>query len=442
MDNIDLKDELTTLLEKEIGFTGKFILEKQCQRINIKPDDINASNLGILADQIHWAVKGFTGSKKAEEIKRGILEYKRAIDTISDDEKNVGKEENSGDLIEAQLTICEKRLAVSKIDGATEAVRKALDIFENSDLKDDLNLKARVKRHLARALGQTKASREEAIKTYEEVIDIARESNNAYEESLAWHGLGLLSWRVGEHVKSKERYDKALKVLKTMKAVSKTEKYKKQRVEGRIHSGLGNTYLDLLEMEKSIKHNELAIEIYTKQEDFAGVGLVYNNVSRVYEEMGNFRKAIDGYERGIHHCHDAGSLRMEGWTMTNLASTLIEDGRVDEAEEHLYKAQRILADFSDPIAHSKLHCMYGKYYRERKEWGDSESHFKQSIAFVIYETSPDYLALAQEEFGLMHYKKGDKDNARKYLEDALEWYIKKNETTRIEKIKSILEKIG
>ena len=208
-----------------------------------------------------------------------------------------------------------------------------------------------------------------------------------------------------------------------------------------IKSGLGNVYLDLVDMESAIRFNDEALLLSKNLEKWGEVGRIYNNLARVYEEMKKYNKAIDHYERGIRHSRDAGMLRMEGWTLPNLASALIEVERVYEALPHLERAEKILADFRDPIAHSKLHCMWGKYFRERGEWQPGIEHFGKSIDFVKGENSPDYLATAEEEFGTLYQKKGDKEEARKLLESALAWYEKKEEANHIERMKGQLKEL-
>ena len=132
---------------------------------------------------------------------------------------------------------------------------------------------------------------------------------------------------------------------------------------------------------------------------------------------------------------------MEGWALTNLASALVEYDRASEAREHLDRAEKVLRDFEDPIAHSKLNCMWGKYHRERGEWSNGIERFKKSIKFIKKARSPDYLAIAQEEFGILYLKKKDVEKAIPLLEEALAWYLEKGETARADKINSYLEDI-
>ena len=101
MEKMDLRHELTLLLEKEVGFTGKYILEKQCKSLNIEVDNIDSEKLEPLADRITWAIKGYTGDKRAEDIKRGILDYRKALQTVDSAMEN--HDEDGGDPVIAKI---------------------------------------------------------------------------------------------------------------------------------------------------------------------------------------------------------------------------------------------------------------------------------------------------------------------------------------------------
>lgn len=439
MDGLDLKQELTRLLEREVGFTGRFILKKQCKHLNIDPDRIGAGDLAPLADRIAWAIKNYTGEKKANAIRNGILKYRKALETVTEPEV---KEESVAHRVEAQLTIADGKLAIGMTADAEAVLREAKTLLEESDPEANQELRIKVARHLARVLGRSKEKAGEAVAEYEAAISVGERIGHHYDVALSWNGLGAMAWRAGEHKRALKCYTKALNALRSMQALSKREKVKKRKAEALIKSGLGNVYLDLLDMDAAIRNNEEAVEMSKEAENWSEVGRIYNNLARVYEEMGDFARAIDRYERGIRHSKAAGELRMEGWTLTNLASALIETGRASKALRHLERAEKILADFRDPIAHSKLHCMWGKYYREEGVWDAAIEHFQRGIEFVKNENAPDYLAIVEEEFGMLYQRMGEKEKAVELLGNALAWYEKKEEANRIKKIKTQLEETG
>ncbi|MBI5001404.1 MAG: tetratricopeptide repeat protein [Euryarchaeota archaeon] len=429
--------ELETMLEREVGFMGKHILRKQCQDMDIKLEEIGASNLKPLSTRISKAIIPLTGEKRALEIQKGILEYVKALETSAAPSATRVEESTQ---VEAELTIAEKKLAIGRTREAEAAARRAMDIVKQGGKSVDLITQARTARLLARVLSSMSKGHGEAKAMYDEAI--AERSGDRYELALCWNGLGSLSWRTGEHKTALEQYQRALKILAGIQAVSKGEKVRLDTARATIHSGLGNVYLDLVDTRSAIEHNERALEIFRNMENWPESGRVYNNLARVYEEMRDFRKAIDSYERGIQFCQKGKAARMEGWTLTNLASALTDSGHADDARKHLDRAERILSDFSDPVAHSKLDCMWGKYHRERREWQMSIERFKRSIAVLAGQSAPDYLATTQEEFGTLYQKKGDTESAITLLKEALEWQRKKGDKYRITKIEGQLREMG
>ena len=439
MEELDLKQELTLLLEKEIGFSGKFILEKQCKVLDIDPDHICCDDLEPLAEKVTWAIKSYTGEKRAEQIHKDILEYRKALDVV---DNAVARKEEPANIIEAQLMIANKKLAVGMADEAIAELNIARGYLNDLSKWDAQIFEVKILRLSARALSRSVEKLDDAREKYNIAIRKGIGTNQHYDVALSWTGLGSISWRLGMHNDALDKYNKALKALGPFAAQSKNEKIKKKAAKALMKSGLGNVYLDLLNYDASIKNNEEAINLFKALDNSAEVGRVNNNLARVYEEMENYPMAIDRYERAIKHTRDSGELRMEGWALTNLASTLIEFGKVSEAREHLVRAEKVLRDFKDPIAHSKLNCMWGKYHREKAEWRNGIERFKKSIEFIKTARSPDYLALAQEEFGILYIKKEDAEKAIPLLEEALAWYLEKGETNRVDKITTQLEELN
>jgi len=422
------------LLEKEVGLGGKFILEKQCKSLNIDPDKLSPSDLEPLSVKISWAIKSFTGEKRAEDIKKSILDYRKALNIVGG--TVTGQTPES--IIEAELTIAENKLSVGMHAEAKESLAKARAVQEKLSGMNAEAFDSRISRMMAKALSGSANTLEQAAAEYRRAIESGKASDQHFEVAMSWNGIGAIEWRLGRHKQSLKFYNKALEALSATRTESRNDKLKKQNTEAVIKTGLGNVYLDLLEFDKAITANEEAIEVFRATDNKPEMGRVYNNLARVYEEMGDYPRAIDRYERGIRLSQESGSHRMHGWALTNLASALTECGRADEARPHLEKAERILAEFNDPIAQSKLNCMWGKYHREKAEWSSAIERFESSISALKDIKSPDYLATAQDEFGLMYAKKGDAAKAKPLLEKAIAWYVEKKDTARAAKLKKAL----
>jgi tetratricopeptide (TPR) repeat protein len=365
-----------------------------------------------------------------------MTDYVRALDTLAGPKGN-----SDGDSVSAELTVAESMLSIGNLGEAERSARRALKLLEAAGEGERRRSGAKVLRTLAKVLSGKKEWREEAQRRYNEALELAVSSGDGYEAALAHNGLGLLAWRVADHQTALRHHQMALKEIEGLPTVSKADRIRVLGAKMRIHMGLGNVYLDLIDMGSAIEHDLKAIEIGKSMESWVDVGLVYNNLARVYEEMRNYQDAVDNYEKGIEYLHRGKGAKMEGWTMTNLASTLVEMGRAKEARPHLEKAEKLLKDFGDPIAHSKLNCMWGKYHRARREWSPGIERFKRSVSVIEHENTPDYLATAQEEFGTLYQEMGDSERARDLLSSALDWQRKKGDTYRAEKIETQLAKL-
>jgi len=426
-----IAEDITAMLEREIGFMGPLIFKKQCKERNVDPAKIGSADLKAIAAGVARAIVPITGEARASAIQRGMMDYMRALDTLAAPAK---KEAPGEDAVDAELTVAENKLSIGDLDEAEKAARRSLAALDASGEELRRRIGPRVLRTLAKVLSGKKQWRDEAMQRFNEALELAKSSGDKYEEALVHNGLGMMAWRKADHKLALTHHQRALKAIESISVVSKTEKIKVNTARMRIEMGLGNVYLDLIDYQAAIEHDSRAIEIGKSMESWVDVGLIYNNMARVYEEMREYQSAVENYARGIEYLHKGKGAKMEGWTMTNMASTLVEMGRAKEAKPYLDKAERLIADFSDPIAHSKLNCMWGKYHRAKREWLQGIERFKRSIAVIEHENSPDYMATAQEEFGTLYIDSGDFEKALELLTAALEWQKKKGDKYRVEKI--------
>lgn len=436
-----MKQELTLLLEKEVGFTGKFILEKQCSNLSIDPDHISCKDLEKLAGKVTWAIKSYTGEKRAEEIRKGILEYRVAMDMVeraaATNFRNLANFTFTH-IIEADITIAAKKLDLGLHEDAVEHLRKARALLEKLPQDDVSSLNSRICRLMGRALSVNELTFNEATEEFQKSITFGTASGAHYDIALSWKGLGSICRRSGRFSESLEHYNRALSAIGRMGAPSRNEKARKMKAEALILSGLATVNLNLSDYEAAIKFNERSIEIFKEIGNGSEAGRVYSNLAKVYEEMGKYEMAVDCYENAVKHTTGSGSLLHHGLYLISLVNILIDMQKMAEAKVQLEKAEHILSNFSDPLAVSKLNCMWGKYHREKAEWDDGIERFRMSIEAVIGANALDQLAWTREEFGIMYLKKGDGHRAIEVLQEALDWYIEKDDRAKIPKLQDLI----
>ena len=425
-----LKDELATMLEMEIGFCGKFVLQKQCDSMNIDLDtnSIDLDNLKELALNIKMAISGFIGERKAKLLYRNILEYRKAL-LVLDDPRS-----QPLDRINALVIVGDKRFILNNYSGAEMAYRDAYDIFQDNKCRTNKKIKMRIKRKLARALCYHDDGSEMAIKEYYGVLKIGEKHRYYYDIAISYCGLGWVACKDDDAQLAQEYYGKAIRSIDRMSTNTRLEKNKKVKVKAIIHSGLADVFVNINDPDEAIAWTKSAIEHNMELENYTEVGILYNKMASIFEQKEEYEMAVDGYEQVLTLSHDSGTLLAEGWTLLNLASLLIKEGRLEQAGNYLSRASNILSKFNDCEAQSKLHYMYGEFYQKQRDWENSESHFKTSMENMSKVDSPECLARVQEGLGTLYHLMGQSEKATPLLNSALEWYENSNDVENAKKV--------
>lgn len=433
MEDTFLKDDLYSMLEFEAGFKARFILDQQCRRMGIGPDDISRGNVAELVENIFRALSVSLGRRKSEGVYQWVMEYVKALaDMDASPLPTLQK-------ARAFVTLGDKRFHVRNFEGSMGAYRDALLVLLNNNRRD-LWLECRVKRKLARVLSQAKSHYEDAKMEYRKVIELGAQINDHYDTALAYLGLGSVHWLEDDSDLAQENYNRAWVSLQSIDTQSREERERAMRVESLIHSAFADMYLGLQDMEQSVAHNEKAIAIQMELENYLGVERLYAKMRAIYQQKKDVDIAVTMH-RGVAFDNGYGSNLMEGWTRMNLASLMIESGNYSQAEEHLSKAYDLLSAFDYPEAQSKLHCVYGKYYYGKRDLEASESHYMKSLEALGDNAEPECFARAREGLAALYMCKGDKEKGCELLRSALVWHERNNNLGEVKRINELISEL-
>lgn len=126
----------------------------------------------------------------------------------------------------------------------------------------------------------------------------------------------------------------------------------KAGLQGTIHYGtsclnIANAYRAAGKLEDSLKHYDMVFDIYAKvldPEDFRYASL-NNNLSLLYQEMGDFDKACEALEQALLIAAKYPEAVIElAVTYTNLAASYNKAGRSEKAKENVAKGLAIFED--------------------------------------------------------------------------------------------------
>jgi len=121
--------------------------------------------------------------------------------------------------------------------------------------------------------------------------------------------------------------------------------------------------------------------------------LIHGTVASLLQQLGEHRDAEVEYRSALQAWEDSG----RGETvdavavLTSLATLLIEDRRLQEAERAVERATAILSHSKDalPMDHSKLLMVRGALHARRREWPDAEMDFHDALTITERQPAVD-----------------------------------------------------
>jgi len=177
---------------------------------------------------------------------------------------------------------------------------------------------------------------------YKIVIDMHRrlqeKLSNPDMRSRSSGNLGTAYYFVGEYLEAIKYYEQALDIAR--------ENNNKQR-EGAWLGGLSNAYLDLGKVDKAIKYYEEALVIAREIGDRPNESAWLGNLGSAYNAIGQVKKAIDYYEKALGVAREIGDRQAEGVWLGNLGNAYRNLGQVEKAVEYYKQALVIAREIRD-----------------------------------------------------------------------------------------------
>lgn len=150
----------------------------------------------------------------------------------------------------------------------------------------------------------------------------------------------LLNEMIG-YCRDTSQYEKAARYCKLAEDAISQEKLEGSVAHATTLLNIANAYRAAARLDESMEYYRRVFPIYEKnleKTDFRYASL-HNNLSLLYQEMGDYEKACEYLERALSIVLLYPEARIElAVTHTNLGMSLLKLGRDDEAAEHLGKA--------------------------------------------------------------------------------------------------------
>jgi tetratricopeptide (TPR) repeat protein len=266
---------------------------------------------------------------------------------------------------------------------------------------------------------------EEARTRYRDVLAKAKQNDATSAIAECFYGLAMVCSRLGDLELAKNNAETALKM---------TEKVDKYNVKGQAMTLVATLDFEMGDTETAIQKFGDAISYLEEMDDSIELARAYNNLGEVYKSLEEYETAAKHYESCVSVAQCTNNRHTEAYGLINAAECLVKEGKVEQAESSISKAEELLENLDDPLGQSHTHFVRGVIASKKKDLTTTQTEFrahissleKQEATFDVGIASYEF-ACALKEFGenedaIRMYKKAKlnfkRSNAKLYLEKA------------------------
>ena len=180
-----------------------------------------------------------------------------------------------------------------------------------------------------------------------------KELGDSTDEGIAYHGLGLVYYLLGD-------FNQAIEYLKQHLSIAKQLGDKKD--EGRAYHNLGSAYCSLGNVSQAIEYHRQDLSIAKELEDRVGERRAYKNLGSAYEKLGDLNQAIEYLKQHLSITKELGDRADEGHAYHDLSEAYHQLGDFNHAIEYQKQHLSIAKELGDRVCEGNAYNMLGMAY--------------------------------------------------------------------------------
>ncbi|HIP97455.1 MAG TPA: tetratricopeptide repeat protein [Anaerolineae bacterium] len=206
-------------------------------------------------------------------------------------------------------------------------------------------------------------------------------------------------------------------------------------------------YTEALTLQARLLENLARVRLYSDLEmarragDLAAQEAALGNLGRAYAAQGDFRQAVEWYERASTLARERGNRQAEAIYLQNLGLALLRlaDAKPDQRQSHLSRAADSLRQAVElfdalntpPLQRARVRYHLGRCYGQLGRWREAIALLEQAReTFSRHKARPE-LAHTLPELGQLYHQRQDFESAYLYLKDALRLFRRMKDTDGI-----------
>ena len=162
--------------------------------------------------------------------------------------------------------------------------------------------------------------------------------------------------------------------------------------QAKMHHGLGTAYQKMLKTAQARDHFDRALALYSIESDLSAVYRVENDLGHLYLEQGQLDQAEQHLEKALAGVVELNiDRRGRGFVLTNLAEVRLRRGDLESAEQMLAEALAASAETGEKIVAAEAHALLGEVHERRGERSAGDDEFTSAFELLEQLEMPDRL---------------------------------------------------
>ena len=228
---------------------------------------------------------------------------------------------------------------------ALNMYRDATKVLEPLDDKAALAMISNGIGYVLEELGQTK----NALQRFLRALELFREVGHRLGEVGTLYKIGKTHFALGNKVESLKYYDQS-RLLSNAIGAKRTEAVSTALI-GEVHLSMGNP-------QSALKYYEDAALLNEQGEDFRELAYTCSRIAAIHQQLGNHEKAEEYFNKSFALNRRTNDRFGESGTLFNIAKSLKETGKLDEAKIQIEAALRITESLRINVASQDLRSSY------------------------------------------------------------------------------------
>ncbi|MDD1769600.1 MAG: AAA family ATPase [Methanomassiliicoccales archaeon] len=309
-----------------------------------------------------------------------------------------------------RLEVLLLRAEILDIEGEwLESLKLYTELLEKTSPDRDRRLMAEIYRRLG-VLHLRRFEYEEADAFLDQSLETAEMMGDSHTLTLVHYDKGGLAEREGYYQEAIIHFTKAEELARSIGD---------DIGRGKALYGIGRTYGQLRDLEKSTKSKREALDVLERTGDSDEIAKVCASLGNDLRDLGDAQGAVAYLEKAVELANSVGDLSTLCYALSNLAASYIDVGELDKADSALNEANLIATRLEDRFIIAASHLNRGYLYNKQRNWEWAKMEFAASLETLKAANSPLRLCHWMCEIGKVYCENSDPSGARELFEGAM-----------------------